>query len=214
MLNILIDNGENKYNAITDLHCYPKSFSIGVAEPKTNYVEVPYRNGDLDMSEAISPIRYRDRIIKVPLIIVHDSPLFIYDLVSNAFSGRVCKVRLLDKYDGYDDYYYEGRVTIDKLYTVANGWEFEFSMVAHPYKMREVVLKEKAPVTLEFYNSGIDVVPIVTVDAFASGTWNGKSFSLAVGTHQPVDLKILHGNNVISITGSANVEIDYLNKRL
>lgn len=214
MLNVLIDNGTDKYNFIKDLNCYPRSFTIGTAEPKTNYVDVPYRDGSLDMSEAISPIRYKSRQITIPMRIVHDEPLFIYDQISNAFSGKVCKIRILDKYDGYDDYYYEGRITIEALETSKSAWDFDLFMLAHPYKMREVTFNLESPTELNFYNSGIDVIPVITTSALITGTWNGEAFTLQAGTYEPVELKVKHGSNVIITNGTADFHISYLNKRL
>ena len=80
--------------------------------------------------------------------------------------------------------------------------------------MREVIIDVESPVSLNFYNSGIDVIPVITVSDHITGTWNDNDFSLNEGTYEPVELKIQHGNNIIETIGNASLKIEYLNKRL
>ena len=42
-------------------------YSIPMPEPQTNFVEIPGRDGALDLSEAFGTVRYADRIIPLTL---------------------------------------------------------------------------------------------------------------------------------------------------
>ena len=213
MLNISLCVDGVWYDAINDLYCIPKKFNVGIAEPKTNYVQVPYRNGSLDMSEALTGITYKNREIAIPLLILHPEPLAVYDLVSNRFNGKKCKIRLFESLESQSEYYYEGRIRVGTLLTNDSKWEFDIFMNAFPFKMRDVLIYVDGATTKSITNEGIDTVPTITVETAMQGTWNGESFTLAVGIHNPHSMVLKTGANTLVVAQGAG-KVEFAEKRL
>ena len=215
MLNIILNDYTTNYDFISDFECYPKNFNLGVAEPKYNFVQVPYRNGSLDMTEALGTVKYKDRNITVPMRIVASDPLSQYSYISTLFSGKQVKLKLIDTNNpDNSDFWYYGRVTISGLGTSKTAWDFDLVMTAKPYRIRQMSVQRSTSGTFTISNSGIDTLPTVTANTAISGTWNGKAFSAASGTHILSNFPLVHGDNTIYISNSTSVTIAYDEKRL
>ena len=59
-------------------------YAIPMPEPQTNFVEIPGRDGTLDLSEAFGTIRYADRVI--PLTLYCRAP---FDALISTFAADV-----------------------------------------------------------------------------------------------------------------------------
>lgn len=59
---------------------------VGEAQPKTNYVSIPYGNGSIDLTEALGGVTYNDRIVKADFVIKnYDEDL--YSSLKNELHG-------------------------------------------------------------------------------------------------------------------------------
>lgn len=171
MLDFTISVDGASYDAINDLHCYPKRYSIGEAVPRFEFVDVPYRDGTLDMTESVSgKVKYADRDLSFPMLIVSDTPQNDYHEVARLFHGKRCKITLQG-----EEYYYEGRVSIGKLETKNYTWQFNLTMDAHPYRMKDYsnVITSLSPANI--VNSGISTVPTLFVNDVATVDVIGKN---------------------------------------
>ena len=108
-------NGETvTYNSYEDWGLYlTEPVVVSAPEPNTYMVEVPGRNGSLDLTEStIGTVTYQDREIEFPFLCRKKRKEWnkIYTDVMNAVHGRRCEITCSDD----PDYTYEGRVTVDE----------------------------------------------------------------------------------------------------
>lgn len=108
-------NGETTtYNSYEDWGLYlTEPVVVSAPEPNTYMVEVPGRNGSLDLTEStIGTVTYQDREIEFPFLCRKKRKDWnkIYTKVMNEVHGRRCEITCSDD----PDYTYEGRVTVDK----------------------------------------------------------------------------------------------------
>lgn len=107
-----------------------------IGEPKqyTNYIEVPARNGLIDLSEALSgrPV-FTSREIKIYLAGFRDTTTWesVMSAFRNNVMGRVCKI-IFDTDPGY---YWRGRIGITDFKPVKEWGKFLLEIPeAEPYK--------------------------------------------------------------------------------
>ena len=187
-------------------------YAIPMPEPQTNFVEIPGRDGALDLSEAFGTVRYADRII--PLTLYARAP---FDAAVSAFAADVHGRRMNVIFDRDPTYYYDARVTMGDVERHAGYCELSLKCRAKPYKiehfetMMTVLPAGSATVTLT--NTRMPVVPTITTSAemILTFTLTGKDYivNLSVGTHVIPSLVLLEGDTEIDITGTGSITFAY-----
>ena len=108
-----LDDG-TAYNSYVDFGLYLETpVKVSAPEPNTYMVEIPGRNGSLDLTEsAIGGLTYKDRKIEFPFLCRKRRTEWnkTYHEMLNALHGRHCQIVCSDD----PEFYYEGRVVIDK----------------------------------------------------------------------------------------------------
>ncbi len=187
-------------------------YAIPMPEPQTNFVEIPGRDGALDLSEAFGTVRYADRII--PLTLFVHAP---FDALISALAADVHGRRMNVIFDRDPTYYYDARITIEDVERHAGYCELSLECRAKPYKLEHfettitVLPTGTASVTLA--NTRMPVVPSITVSAEMALTFtlSGKdhTINLATGTHIIPSLVLAEGETVIGITGTGRITFTY-----
>ena len=126
-------------NTFADWHLVPDGRpSIVMPEPKKVTVDIPGRNGILDLSEAIRhyPVfNNREGSIKFHVLNGYGDWHGRYEQIANYVHGKSMQVRLEDE----PGWYYTGRVTVKQWTSNNDGtWsDIEFGYDLHPYKLSE-----------------------------------------------------------------------------
>ena len=105
-------------------------YAIPMPEPQTNFVEIPGRDGALDLSEAFGTVRYADRIIELTLYA--RAP---FDSLVSAFAADVHGRRMIVIFDRDPAYYYDARITIEDVERHWGYCELSLECRAKPYKL-------------------------------------------------------------------------------
>lgn len=191
----------------------PASVSLPVV--RTNYVDVPGRDGYLDLSDALTgETVYETRDFSVPLMSLaspEDWP-GLYSGILNAIHGQ--KVRIV--LDEDPDYYYTGRVAVDSP-SYDGTWQFNINGVLRPYKLKQTETVVTASLTTEeteitLVNDRMPVVPTITVEGETVLAWEGGSAALAAGTHCLPGLRLTQGTRVLQARttgGAGTITITY-----
>lgn len=107
-------------------------YGIGTPEPNLNYVEVPGRNGVLDLTSVMGPVTFKNRSVYFGAIEYADAPAHIsrYSEILNKYHGKQVKIVFADD----KEYYYTGRCLVSAEYenNMVRGIEFEID--ANPLK--------------------------------------------------------------------------------
>ncbi|MDR1801897.1 MAG: phage tail family protein [Lachnospiraceae bacterium] len=190
--------------------------SIVNATPKwrKETVEVPFSDGVLDISEAYTGyVVYEPREIECA---------FTIRVISHAdYENKISAIR--NDLDGADiqlstsdepGYYFSGRVSVESAYdTEEIDQEIIISMEAYPYKYKAAETVIESEITDEGYitcpNERMPVIPRINTDALVTVLFNDTSVALPVGETLVSSFLFMKGDNVIRVTGSANITVTY-----
>ena len=187
-------------------------YVIPMPEPQTNFVEIPGRDGALDLSEAFGAVRYADRVIELTLYA--RAP---FDTLISTFAADVHGQRMNVIFDRDPTFYYDARITIEDVERHWGYCELSLECRAKPYKLEQfetaITVLPTGSVTVTLANTRMPVVPSITVSAEMALTFtiDGKDYSvtLPAGTHTVPSLVLMEGDTKIEITGTGRVTFTY-----
>lgn len=122
----------NEINSYNDLGLILKSKVIGVASPKTEYVSIMGRNGDIDLTNALSDlIYYNDRTLQFEFMSLDPMDWSgVASEVVRKIHGKKMQIIL----DEDPQYFYIGRVKVDNVTTNKKALLFKVTCICEPYK--------------------------------------------------------------------------------
>lgn len=193
------------------------ALELTAAKQRTQFVEVPGRDGELDLSTALTDgaPRYGNRTLTATLERSDGTRMEREDAINtmvNWLDGWRMDVRLPDD----DTHYLTGRVHVEKLYSDMAHAAVSVTVICDPwrYNNHETVLTMAAgadvlPVRLP--NTGRKtVVPLIQI---TGGTINlvagSYSWALGAGTYQLPDLIVPQGGLDITYSGSGELRVSY-----
>jgi phage-related protein len=187
-------------------------YAITLPEPQTNFVDIPGRDGALDLSEAFGTVRYADRIISLTLYA--RAP---FDTLISSFAADVHGRRMNVIFDRDPAYSYDARVTVEDVERHAGFCELSLECRATPYKKEHyettITVLPTGSATVTLTNARMPVVPTITVSAEMTLTFTllGKDYTvnLSVGTHIIPSLVLIEGDTEIGITGTGSITFTY-----
>lgn len=204
----------NDIHSFYDLNLILSSVEISPAIPKTTYVNVPGRDGALDLTEGLGEVKFDDRIIKF-IFTVHPSDRMTFEerktAVANAVNGLRCKITL----DKDPDYYYEGRCKVDAYAQNKNLKQITISVTVQPYKLKHMLTVKtfslsSTAITATLENERKTVVPAIECTADNTHVvFNGNDFSLGKGTHKILDICLTAGKHPVTLYGSGTITFTY-----
>lgn len=207
MRGILINN---EIHTGSDLGLVMTEKSIPPPTVQTYYVDVPGRNGSLDLSEALTgEITYSNRQLNFKFL-GNGSREEVLALIDTMMAYHGQKLQITT--DDYPDWYYTGRASI----THTDNWnyvEFEVAVNAQPFsyalypKVYEFSINGTRKLVVN--NVGQNVIPTVTVDGETAIIFNDKRISLNSGTYTSASLKLPTGATTLTFEGNSNVKLTY-----
>ena len=187
-------------------------YAIPMPEPQTSFVEIPGRDGALDLSEAFGTVRYADRII--PLTLYARAP---FDTLISVFAADVHGRRMNVIFDRDPTFYYDARVTLEDVERHAGYCELSLKCRAKPYKLEHfetaITVLPTGSATVTLTNTRMPVVPTIAVSAEMTLVFAiagvSYSISLAAGSHVMPSLVLMEGDTEVEITGSGSITFTY-----
>lgn len=183
---------------------------IGKPEPRTNYIDVPARDGHLDLTEAFGEVKYKERKLVFYFWYIGSDVDWAKTLsaLHNYINGQKLNIYF------EEDYYWAGRCFVGDARTQKGIREFTIECDCEPYKYRledtiVEVFASNADVTKNILNDRKTATPKITV---LSGepilSWTdkrtGASFQNALPStfdNKILDFKFYEGNNTFTVTG-------------
>ena len=187
-------------------------YAITMPEPQTNFVEIPGRDGTLDLSEAFSTVRYTDRII--PLTLYARAP---FDTTVSALAADIHGRRMNVIFDRDPTFYYDARIMIEDVERHWGYCELSLECRTKPYKLEQfetaITVLPTGNATVTLTNTRMPVVPTITVSAAMTieFTIGGLVYTinLAAGSHVVPSLVLMEGDTEIGITGTGLITFTY-----
>ena len=211
----------NEHSALKEYGLRFSKIEIGLPTARRTVVTVPGANGALDLTSAISNYTlYDEREIIITFYAVDSKQRWadIWARVVGLLHGQKMHIITDDDADWYWDAYCE----VDSVESRKMVGLIAVKCTAFPYKKK--VLKTTVSKTLTTGTNTINlannrmeaIVKITNTAAITITEWNGTavSIALAAGTHTLPDHVLESGANVIKMTGTGTVTIEYQEGKL
>lgn len=123
-------------NSWTDWHLIPVSGAIPIPaapQPKTEYIDIPGADGQLDYTEVLAGIKYQNRTGSWDFYVILDGTTWpkIYSEILNYLQGRRMRVVLSDD----PEFYYIGRLSVNQWQSDEHWSKITIDYVLDPYKL-------------------------------------------------------------------------------
>ena len=207
MRGILINNS---IHTGKQLNLVMTSKDLPAPELQIQKVEIPGRNGALDLTEALTgePV-YNNRPLKFSFFGdgSRERVLQLIDEMLN-YHGRYITVRVEES----SDWYYEGRAEVsysDKYYYV----EFTITIDAQPFRQavdsKVYTYTNVSSKKITLNNRGVRVLPTVKVTKETIIVKGDTTYTLSAGTYDPEQLLLDPGDNIWTVTTTGTITVTY-----
>lgn len=197
-------------HSYNDLNLILAPFTPAPAQPQTNFLKVPGRDGSLDLTEAHGEVKYNSRDFQF-LFTVHPDDGMTFDdkvtQVSNALNGKRCKITL----DRDPEYYWVGRCVVDKYAQKKNQGQITVKATVDPYKLKQsatvhAVALSSSEQTILLENGRLPVVPLIEcTDDDTTITFGSTTIKLNAGTHKVLNIRFVEGFNELTVKGTGTI---------
>ena len=186
-------------------------YVIESPEPKTFYVDIPYGDGSIDLSEAVTGrVSYRDRrvLFNLERLRPKSSWQSYYNDFVKTYHGRSVELVMPDM----EGYHFKGRLKVGE-FTKGDFLSISCEVTCKPYKYKnEITSNTFTSTTTEqliiLENEMMETVPTFTTTGEVTVKHEANSYSINAGTHKlPIVLK--QGSNQLYLKGAATVTIEY-----
>ena len=191
---------------------------ISIPEPNLTVLEIPGRNGRLDISEALTgDVTYGNRTIKLELASSVDLESWYEKClhIFNTYHGK----RVTVIFDDDLTHYYTGRAAVSDPQRVRNGGTFVLSVDAEPFRYSTTervfavsVSSSASSKTTTLTNSGRKpVCPDVNASKACQLVFGGLTVSLVQGSQTVPSLILPSGNTsvTVKVTGGGTVTFSF-----
>ena len=195
-----------------DLNLILAPFTPTPAEPKLNFLEIPGRDGHLDLTEANGNVKYNSREFEFTFTVAPGDSLGFdrrATAVSNALNGLKCEIRL----DRDPSWIWEGRCYVSEYDIDKNIGQIKVKAIVNPYKLKNVVRKTftiKNTSRTSFLLTVEGRMPVVPTFECASGAiieYLGTAYTLEPGKHKIPAICFKEGTHVLYMTGNVDSDI-------
>lgn len=206
------------YHTAEDWNLIMNEKTVSPPVPKTTYVSVPGRDGDLDLTTALSGIvNYENRKAEYIFLLTNGSQLDREELIAEiigALNGQ--SMEIIDT-DDYPDYYMIGRLTVSE--TMNNNAYGSVKVEANCQPWRYAINSTTKTVTVTSSDGTVSVIlsnkgyrtvtPTITVTGTITLTYGSTSQSLSAGTYTFPGLMLSPGANTVTVAGSGTIAFTY-----
>lgn len=193
-----------------DLNLILSSVKIPPAPVKTNYIDIPYADGSVDMTEALGAVRYGNRECSFTFTAFPSDDWEAKKTeVSNLLNGQRCRI-ILDK---DSEYYWDGRCSVNDYESDRNLHKIVIGATVAPYKLKhdqtQVTVPAGDSVAVALTNGRRSIIPTITCTAQAEVEFNGNTYTFNAGTHRSLGIVLVEGDNHLTVTSTDDVVFTY-----
>lgn len=207
------------YNSYSDFHLLLNSKEIEAPLVKNIDVELEGGDGKIDFTEYFGDVHYENRKLSFEFSTIEPQEDFmtIFSMLQNTLHGRRMKIVL----DDDKDFYYYGRVEVDKWKSNKRIGKITINVDCEPYKYKKSVTIISDVVNIKksilCVNLRKNVIPRITLSGKATVKFGNYSSSMNAGSNRDTNIVFVKGQNVLTITpvsSPINVSIEYQERGL
>lgn len=196
------------YHSYNDLHLILSEKEIGAPQVKTQTLDIPGGDGELDFTEFFDEPKYGNVQHKFTFTTIQKDLLTQFSNVKNALHGK--KVRIV--LDDDPTYYYTGRCDVSSFHDEHGVGTIVVTCDCEPYKYMDaktvVYQKIDGVMDVVLLNSRKRAVPEVWIES--EGSLNivyqqSNIWDLASGTYTLPELELVEGENIVTVTGTGAI---------
>lgn len=205
-------------HSLKDLGMYLTEADIGFPEVRTNYVDVPGRDGQLDLSTSLDgEIHYQNRTISLTFVSTTNLsglswPEFLSRLASLLHGQKVTLA-----FDGDSGWYYIGRGAISGYAMESSRWTVQLEFTCDPWRYKDALTEVTAPLTtsdtaLTLSCDRRPVVPTITVSGETVLTWDTSSYTISAGSRRIPGIRLTQGVHTLTArttAGTGTITVSY-----
>lgn len=207
------------------------SKQISTPEPQTNLVNVPMRDGSIDLTEVLTDdIKYNDRTITM-LFEIMDSRTD-WSAKTSAIQNYLHGKRLQIVFDDDCAFYYVGRLKVNEWSPNKSTAQMQIEATVEPFKydivssavdwewdmfdFEEGIINETGELivngstTITLICRRKRMFPVFTVSEDMTVTFDGEIYNLKAGSQKVYDIFLCEGENELTLAGNGTVSIDYI----
>ena len=207
------------------------SKQISTPEPQTNLVNVPMRDGSIDLTEVLTDdIKYNDRTITM-LFEIMDSRTD-WSAKTSAIQNYLHGKRLQIVFDDDCAFYYVGRLKVNEWSPNKSTAQMQIEATVEPFKydivssavdwewdmfdFEEGIINETGELivngstTITLICRRKRMFPVFTVSEDMTVTFDGEIYNLKAGSQKVSDICLCEGENEVTLAGNGTVSIDYI----
>lgn len=204
-----------EYHTADDWHLTLNAQSLDPAEPKTNFISIDGRDGDLDATEALTgEVKYNNREASFTFIMmdgtVADRENLLIEIYQQIHGRKLNIIRPDDPLR-----YLVGRCQISNVENLGAYSTFEVTANCEPWRYNIAETIRHTAVTsarLEFpiVNKGRKtIIPELNVTGSVNIEYGTLKLSLETGKYKATDLLLKTGTHLLTVYGSGDLTIRY-----
>lgn len=185
------------------------SASLSKPEAKEYTFEVPGRDGLINVTESMGPVRYNNRTLTLEFdkqIKTHEEFKRLENRLLNDLQGKVLRIIL----DTDAAYYYSGRITVEPRQEDGTIATVIITADVFPYKQKIAVTRKIAEGgRISIHNARMPTVPTITVESAVTVTFHDRQILLEPGKYRVPDFMLLEGENKFLVEGNTKIIFEY-----
>lgn len=197
---------------------------ISPPEPKTSYVSVPGRDGDIDMTQALTGlINYNPRTVDFIFLLMegtHEERENLIGEIIGKLHGQ--KVTIVDE-DDHPGYYMTGRLTVTAVENNKAYGQIAIEVICDPWRyalderaISTIITGGNITKTIRMENNGYRTIcPTVTVSGAVTLNYTGfdtgtsVTKNLTAGSYELSDLMLPPGMTTVTASGSGTITFTF-----
>lgn len=196
----------DELRSFNDLNLILSSSEIGSPSIKIKTVDIDGRDGVLDLTDFLGTTNYTNRLLKFSFGARKEK--FNYSDILNKLHGKKVKISISDD----PNWYYWGRLSVSSYIIKKGIVTIDIEADCDPYRYRklETIITNKVDgeSVINLINSRKPVVPLIETSTAMQIEFGNKVFNVDAGSRY-IDIMLLEGENVITVTGNGEIKITY-----
>lgn len=186
-------------------------YTLETPNAQTSYVTIIGRDGDLDLTEALGQLNYKNRVLNLNFTEptnYTNTAAEKYSTVSNFLHGQKVKVTLPND----SNHYYVGRCSVDGLDRAKRTRQISIKINCEPWKYKDdlTIVTDtigELPYEKVITNLRMPTTPTITTTASVVVGFEGTDYSWAAGTHINAAIVLKEGNNIFTFKAGSSGDV-------
>lgn len=193
--------------------------TLSLPDVQTNTVDVPGRDGLLDLSTALDgEVHYKNRTLTLTLGTFRALSKQTWSDLLSSFAGYVHGQKLRIEMDEATGFYLLGRGTVSSFeWDYLGKQQFTVTFDCDPWRYKTAITQVTASLTgadsqLTLSCDRRPVVPTITTTAETVLTWGADSYTVSAGTRQLPGIRLTQGPHTLkarTTSGAGEITITY-----